>query len=54
MMMFSNTDDPDAFLTDLTPYRDLGIDTVYTAARGDPVAYAEGFATQLAPRLADL
>jgi F420-dependent oxidoreductase-like protein len=54
MMMMSSTDDPDAFLADLVPYRDLGIDTVYTATRGDPVAYAEGFATQLAPRLADL
>jgi F420-dependent oxidoreductase-like protein len=53
MMMFSSIDDPDAFLADLAPYRDLGIDTVYTAARGDPVAYAERFGTDLAPRLAD-
>jgi F420-dependent oxidoreductase-like protein len=54
MMMFSSSDDVDAFLADLAPYRDLGIDTVYTATRGDPVAYAESFATRLAPRLADL
>ena len=53
MTMFSSTDDIDAFLADLAPYRDLGIDTIYTAARGDPVAYAENYATQLAPRLAD-
>lgn len=54
MMMMSSADDPDAFLTDLAPYRDLGIDTVYTSSKDDPVAYAERFATELAPRLADL
>jgi len=54
MMMSSSIDDPDAFLADLAPYQELGIDTVYTATRGDPVAYAEAFATRLASRLSDL
>ncbi|MGH9035952.1 MAG: LLM class F420-dependent oxidoreductase [Acidimicrobiia bacterium] len=53
MMMFSSSDDVDGFLAALAPYRDLGIDAVYTATRADPVAYAETFATRLAPRLAD-
>lgn len=54
MLMFSPTKDPDAFLAELAPYRDLGIDTVITASRGDPVAYAERFVKGLAPRLAEL
>ncbi|MDQ3944235.1 MAG: LLM class F420-dependent oxidoreductase [Actinomycetota bacterium] len=53
MMMSTSTEDPDTFLAALAPYRDLGIDTVYTAAKDDPVAFAERFATGFAPRLAD-
>ncbi|MGH9042631.1 MAG: LLM class F420-dependent oxidoreductase [Acidimicrobiia bacterium] len=54
LAMYRPADDPDAFLAELSPYRDLGIDTVYTSARGDAVAFAEHFAANLAPRLADL
>jgi F420-dependent oxidoreductase-like protein len=53
MMMFSGGD-ADAFVSDLAPYRRLGIDTVYTASKDDPVAFAERFATDFAPRLAEL
>lgn len=54
MSMYRSSDDPDGFLAELAPYRDLGIDTVYTSSRGDVVAFAEHFATHLAPRIADL
>ncbi|MGH8990029.1 MAG: LLM class F420-dependent oxidoreductase [Acidimicrobiia bacterium] len=54
MLAFAaSTRDPDAFLAATAPYRDLGFDTVITASRGDPVAFAERFAADLAPRLAD-
>jgi F420-dependent oxidoreductase-like protein len=53
MMMFPRGD-ADAFVSDLAPYRKLGIDAVYTATKDEPVAFAERFATEFAPRLADL
>jgi alkanesulfonate monooxygenase SsuD/methylene tetrahydromethanopterin reductase-like flavin-dependent oxidoreductase (luciferase family) len=53
MMMYPGTG-ADAFVSDLAPYRKLGIDAVYTATKGEPVAFAERFATEFVPRLADL
>lgn len=47
-------DDADDFLAGLAPYRELGIDTVYAAVIGDPVAFAEHFAAEVAPGLADV
>ena len=54
MLSFSSTKDADSFLAELVPYRDLGIDTVIIASRREPVAFAERFATEIAPRLADV
>jgi F420-dependent oxidoreductase-like protein len=46
--------DADPFLAALAPYRELGVDTVYVAVSGDPVAFAERFAGSVAPRLAEV
>ena len=46
--------DADPFLAGLAPYAELGVDTVYVAVSGDPVAFAERFVGSVAPRLAEL
>ena len=44
----------DALRDALVPYRALGVDTVYFPVAGDPVAFAERFAAEVAPKLEDI
>ena len=46
--------DADAILAGLVPYRALGVEVVYFPVDGDPVTFADRFATEVAPKLGDI
>jgi hypothetical protein len=46
--------DADAICAGLVPYRALGVDTVYFPVDGDPVTFADRFATEVVAKLGDV